>query len=487
MKRLHVYVIKSFLGPFFMTFFIVVFVLLMQFLWRYIGDLVGKGLELSVLVEMLFYASFGVLPYAFPLAMLLASIMTFGSMGENYELVAMKSAGISLFRIMRPLIVIAALIAILAFYFSNNILPKTNLKFTTLMVSVRQQRPELVLQEGVFTNGIDGYNIKVGRKDKKTNILYDLLIYDHTDNKSNESVTVADSGYLKITEDKKYMVLNLYNGINYSEEKSTNRKDINKRPFRRDKFDEQTIRVKVNNFDFNRRDEGIYKNMYRMLNINQLNLMMDTLNDKYYDQVRNYLLQININPAISRHVFDLTVRHDSLKYKTQIIADSIFVFDDYYNSIDKWVKAEIAMLALDKARSNMQNLNLYQGQLVERKRNINKYDMEKHRKFTLSIAVFIFFFVGAPLGAIIRKGGLGMPVVISILLFIAYYIVSMTGEKSAREDVWQMFTGMWLSTLIVFPIGIWLSYMAGTDSAIMSTETYVKIWNKIGIKNWFKK
>lgn len=487
MKRLHVYVIKSFLGPFFMTFFIVVFVLLMQFLWRYIGDLVGKGLELSVLVEMLFYASFGVLPYAFPLAMLLASIMTFGSMGENYELVAMKSAGISLFRIMRPLIVIAALIAILAFYFSNNILPKTNLKFTTLMVSVRQQRPELVLQEGVFTNGIDGYNIKVGRKDKKTNILYDLLIYDHTDNKSNESVTVADSGYLKITEDKKYMVLNLYNGINYSEEKSTNRKDINKRPFRRDKFDEQTIRVKVNNFDFNRRDEGIYKNMYRMLNINQLNLMLDTLNDKYFDQLRNYLLQININPAISRHVFDLTVRYDSLKYKDQIIADSIFVFDDYYNSIDKWVKAEIAMLALDKARSNMQNLNLYEGQLVERKRNINKYDMEKHRKFTLSVAVFIFFFVGAPLGAIIRKGGLGMPVVVSILLFIAYYIVSMTGEKSAREDVWQMFTGMWLSTLIVFPIGIWLSYMAGTDSAIMSTETYVKIWNKIGIKNWFKK
>jgi len=469
-----------------MTFFIVVFVLLMQFLWRYVGDLVGKGLDISVLAEMLFYASFGVLPYAFPLAMLLASIMTFGSLGENYELVAMKSAGISLFRIMRPLIFIAALIAIVAFYFSNNILPKTNLKFTTLMVSVRQQRPELVLQEGVFTNGIDGYNIKVGRKDKKTNVLYDLLIYDHTQNKSNESVTVADSGYLKITEDKQYMVLNLYSGVNYSEQ-AAERKDINNRPFRRDKFDEQTIRVKVNNFDFNRRDEGIYKNMYRMLNIKQLDLMLDTLNEKYYDQVRNYLLQININPTISRHVFNLTVQHDSLKQKMPVISDSIFVFDDYFNGIDKWVKAEIAMVAVDQARSNMQNLNLYQGQLVERKRNLNKYDMEKHRKFTLSVAVFIFFFVGAPLGAIIRKGGLGMPVVVSILLFIAYYIVSMTGEKSAREDVWQMFTGMWLSTLIVFPIGIWLSYMAGTDSAIMATENYTKILNKIGIGNWFKK
>ncbi len=487
MKRLHIYVIKSFLGPFFMTFFIVVFVLLMQFLWRYVGDLVGKGLDLSVLGEMLFYASFGVLPYAFPLAMLLASIMTFGSLGENYELVAMKSAGISLFRIMRPLIVIAALVAGLAFYFANNILPQTNLKFTTLMVSVKQQRPELVLQEGVFTDEIDGYNIKIGSKNKKTNVLYDLLIYDHTQNKSNESVTVADSGYLKITEDKKYMVLTLYNGVNYAEEKTTERKNINNRPFRRDKFQEQTIRVKVNNFEFNRRDEGIYRNFYRMLNIKQLSLMSDTLNEKYYEQVRNFLLQIDINPTITRHVFNYTVLHDSLKQKEIYTPDSIFVFDDYFNGIDKWIKAEITMTALDRARSNVQNLNLYHGQLTERKRNLNKYDMERHRKYTLSIAVFIFFFVGAPLGAIIRKGGLGMPVVVSILLFIAYYIVSMTGEKSAREDVWQMFTGMWFSTFIFFPIGVWLSYMAGTDSAVMSSEAYLKLFSKLGLGNLISK
>ena len=486
MKRLHLYVIKSFLGPFVMTFFIVVFVLLMQFLWRYVGDLVGKGLDLKVLGEMLFYASFGVLPYAFPLAMLLASIMTFGSLGENYELVAMKSAGISLFRIMRPLIVIAALISFLAFYVSNNILPKTNLKFTTLMVSVKQQRPELVLQEGVFTNEIDGYNIKIGRKDKKTNVLYDLLIYDHTKNKSNESVTVADSGYLKITEDKKYMVLTLYNGVNYSEQPN-DRSHLNRRPFRRDKFDEQTIRVRVNNFEFSRRDEGIYRNMYRMLNIKQLELMSDTLNEKYYEQVRNYLMQIDINPTISRRVFDLTVLNDSLKQNIEISPDSTFNFDVYFNGIDKWVKAEIAMTALDRARNNMQNLNLYQGQITERKRHINKYEMERHRKFTLSFAVFIFFFVGAPLGAIIRKGGLGMPVVVSIALFIAYYIVSMTGEKSAREDVWQMFTGMWFSTLLFFPVGAWLSYMAVSDSAVMSAETYTKLFNKLGLGSLFNK
>lgn len=487
MKRLHWYVIKSFLGPFFMTFFIVVFVLLMQFLWKYVDDLVGKGLEMKVLGEMLFYASFGLLPYAFPLAMLLASIMTFGSLGENYELVAMKSSGISLFRIMRPLIVIAVFVTFVAYYFSNNVLPHTNLKFTALMVSVKQQRPELVVQEGVFTSGIDGYNIKVGRKDSKTNMLYDLLIYDHTRNKSNESVTVADSGYLKITEDKKYMVLTLYSGVNYAEDaQRQDRRDVNKRPFRRDKFEEQLIRIKVVNFDFNRKDEGVYRNMYRMLNIKQLLLQEDTLNEKYYSQLRNYLLQININSVLTKQMYNLTVPHDSLKRELDIKPDSTFNFDAYFGGIDKWVQAQIAQNALDKARNNMQNLNLYQGQLYERKKNINKYEMERHRKFTLSIAVLIFFIIGAPLGAIIRKGGLGMPVVVSILLFIAYYIVSMTGEKSAREDVWQMFTGMWFSSFVFLPIGAWLSYKAGTDSTLMSAETYSKLFSKLGIGKWIK-
>ena len=487
MKRLHWYVIKSFLGPFFMTFFIVVFILLLQFLWKYVDDLVGKGLEIKVLGEMLFYASFGLLPFAFPLAMLLASIMTFGSLGENYELVAMKSSGISLFRIMKPLIVIAIFVTFIAFYFSNNILPYTNLKFTTLMYSVKKQRPELILQQGIFTNEMDGYNIKVGRKSNKSNMLYDLLIYDHTRNRANESVTVADSGYLRITDDKRYMVLNLYSGVNYSEEKSKNRKDRDKHPFRRDKFDEQTIRVRVKDFEFDRRDEDIFKNSYRMLNISQLVIMKDSLDIEYYKKLRNYILQININSSLSRKVFKLTALNDTLKHKNELEADSTFNFDEYFGGIDKWVKAEITESALKKARDNTQNLILYQRQLYERKKNINKHDMEKHRKFTLSIAVLIFFFIGAPLGAIIRKGGLGMPVVVSIMLFIAYYILSMTGEKSAREEVWQMVSGMWFSSFIFFPIGVWLSYKAGTDSAIMTAETYTKFFNKIGIGKLFRK
>ncbi len=487
MKRLHWYVIKSFLGPFFMTFFIVVFVLLMQFLWKYVDDLVGKGLDFKVLAEMLFYASFGLLPFAFPLAMLLASIMTFGSLGEKYELVAMKSSGISLFRIMRPLIAIAILVTIIAFYFSNTILPYTNLKFTTLMYSVKQQKPELVLQQGVFTNEMTGYSIKVGRKDTKSNKLYDLLIYNHTGTNYNENVTVADSGYMQMTDDKKYMVLTLYSGVNYSEEKTRDRKERKKHPFRRDKFKEQTIRVRVKDFAFNKSDESIFKNSYRMLNIHNLVLMEDSLTTKYKKRLRDFILQININRPLTLSVFDITAPNDSLKRNLTIEADTTFNFDEYFAGIDKWVKAEIVGNALEMAKSNIRNITLYQGQLYERKKYINKHEMERHRKYTLSIAVLIFFFIGAPLGAIIRKGGLGMPVVVSILLFIAYYIISMTGEKSAREDVWQMFTGMWFSSFLFLPIGIWLSYKAGTDSAIMSAETYSKFLKKLGLKRFIKK
>ena len=487
MKKLHWYIIKSFLGPFFMTFFIVVFVLLMQFLWKYVDDLVGKGLDFNVLAEMIFYASFGLLPYAFPLAMLLASIMTFGSLGENYELLAMKSAGISLFRIMRPLMVIAVFITITAFYFSNYILPKTNLRFTTLLYSVKEQRPELVLREGVFTDELNDYSIRVGRKDPKNNMLYDLLIYNHTGNKSNESVIIADSGYLKITEDKKYMVLNLFNGVNYSEEeKARNRRDQTY-PFRRDKFEEETIRIELRGFEFNRRDESIFKNMYRMLNIKQLSYMEDTLSNDYRSRLRTYLMQINLNSSVSRRMYNLTVPDDSLKRNVDVHPDSIFNFTTYFNNQDKWVKAEITQAALSSARSNVQSLNMYDSQLYNRKKTINKYKMERHRKFTLSIAVLIFFLIGAPLGAIIRKGGLGMPVVVSILLFIAYYIVSMTGEKSAREDVWNMFSGMWFSTFVFLPIGIWLAYKAGTDAALMNAETYIKLFNKLGLNSIFYK
>jgi len=486
MKRLHSYVIKSFIGPFVMTFFIVLFILLMQFLWRYVDDLVGKGLEFSVLAEMMFYASFALLPLAFPLAMLLASIMTFGSLGENYELVAMKASGISLFRIMRPLIIIAIIITGIAFYFSNNIVPKTNLRFSTLLYSIRQQKPELILQPGIFTNEIDGYSIKVGDKDSKTKMLYDLLIYDHTSGKPNESVTVADSGLLRITDDKKYMVLTLFDGINYQEQKPETREDKEKYPYQRNSFREQTIRVKTRGFDFNRRDESVFKNSSRMLNLTELNYVEDSLSSDYYIRLKKYVSQVNLNPVLTIRLYNFMTPEDSLKREFPI-PDSIFDFDAYFSGLDKWVQADIAELSLTSARSIVQNLNMFQNQLYAHKINLNRYEIEVHRKFSLSVAVLIFFFIGAPLGAIIRKGGLGMPVIVSILLFIFYYIISMSGEKSAREDVWSMMNGMWLSSYIFLPVGVWLTYKAATDSSIMLSETYTKFFGRIGLGRLFRK
>ena len=481
MKRLHLYVTRSFIGPFIMTFFIVLFVLLMQFLWKYVDDLVGKGLDFKVLGEMMFYASFALLPLAFPLAMLLASIMTFGSLGENYELVAMKASGISLFRIMKPLIVIAILITFTAFYFSNYVLPETNLRFSTLLYSVKKQRPELVLQAGVFTNEMDGYSIKVGSKDNKSKMLYDVLIYDHTGGKANESVTIADSGFLKITQDRKYMVLNLFNGINYAEQRPQNRSKDN-RGFQRNRFDEQTIRVRVRDFEFNRRDESIFRNQYRMLNTKELKMMEDTLTNDYKTRLRKYLLQLNPNRTISRKMVNLVATNDTLMRDIKVTEpDSIFSVDSVIAGFDKWIQADIAQLALESARNTMQTINMYEGQLYVQKKTLNKYKMEFHRKFTLSIAVLIFFFIGAPLGAIIRKGGLGMPVIVSILLFIFYYIISMSGEKSAREDAWSMINGMWFSSYIFLPVGVWLTYKAVTDSAILSAETYTRFFNRLGI------
>jgi lipopolysaccharide export system permease protein len=484
-KRLHWYVLKTFLGPFVLTFFICVFILLMQFLWKYVDDLVGKGLEWNILAELLFYASFGLLPYAFPLSTLLASIMAFGELGENYELVAMKSSGISLLRIMKPLIVVAMMITMTAFFFANYVLPHTNLRFTTLLWSVKQQRPEMVLKAGVFTNDIDGYSIRVGRVDNSNNSLHDILIYDHTNGKTNQSVTVADSGFLHITEDKNHMVLTLYNGENFSEENLN--KGQNSYPFRRDRFKKQILNVRVYNFEFQRRDESIFKNSYRMLNINQLEYARDSLIRDYTLRVRNFVTTTRYNTYIYQRLAARVNNNDSLLRSYSV--DSVRYFDtgSLLAGHNTWNNQEVLSMAINNARTNFQEVNSIDNNLYSRKRRINMHEMEFHRKFTLSFAVLIFFFIGAPLGAIIRKGGLGMPVVVSILLFILYYIFSMTGEKSAREDVWNMSAGMWFSSFVFLSVGIWLTYKAVTDSSILLTETYTNLLKKIIPQKWLRK
>lgn len=472
MKRLHQFVLKSFFGPFFMTFFICVFILLMQFLWRYIDDMVGKGLEWNIILELLFYASLALVPMAFPLAMLLASIMSFGNLGENYELVAMKASGISLFRIMRPLIIVALGLCLFAFYFSNNILPKTNLKFGALMFSVKRQKPEMVIKEGVFTNDIDGYSIKVDRRSRSSNLLYKILVYDHTDNQGNVSVTVADSGFMRISEDKKFMVMTLFDGETATETEPNERGRNKSYPFRRTRFGKQVVTVPLRGFDFKRTDENLLRSAYRMMNLSQLEHSEDSLYTDYQYRVRRFAISMRYNDILNKSIINMSHPLDSLRKYHPFESTREIDFRQIYEGLDQMDKNQVFSSALEMARSNKQTIDQNVSELYNLKKNLNKYSMEKHRKFTWSVACLIFFFIGAPLGAIIRKGGLGMPVVVSILLFISYYMVSIVGEKFAREDVWDMYSGMWFSTFLFLPIGLFLSYKAVNDSGLLNMETY---------------
>lgn len=479
MKRLHRFIIKSFLGPFFMTFFISVFILLMQFLWRYIDDLVGKGLDWKIVTELLLYASCGLVPLAFPLAMLLASIMTFGNMGENYELVAMKASGISLFRIMRPLMAVTLVLTAIAFYFSNSILPKTNLEFHSLLYSVKQQKPEMIIKEGVFSNDMDNYSIKVERKGRDNNMLYDVMIYNHSQNDGNVNVTIADSGKMEITEDKMFMSVTLYSGQSYWDEKEKRTSREKRYPFRRESFSKEVINISMLGFAFNRTDEELFKSGPRAMNVGQLKTHGDSLFNDYKVRLWRFVTSMSYQSDLSRQVVWLAMPYDSMKVNPNLKPDTIVDIDKTIASLTTFEKEEIYQKAIANVRGNSQIITQQMGEIYNRKKYVNTFPMEWHRKFTLSIACLIFFFIGAPLGAIIRKGGLGMPVVVSILMFIAYYILMITGEKFAREDAWSMTTGMWFASLVFMPLGIWLTYKAATDSGIMSLESYQIFFKKL--------
>ena len=474
-----------------MTFFICVFVLLMQFLWKYIDDLVGKGLDWKIVAELLAYASFALIPLAFPLAMLLSSIMTFGNFGENYELVAMKASGISLFRIMRPLLVLAILLTTFAFFFSNNILPKTNLKFHTLLYSVRHQKPEMIIKEGVFVNDMPNFSLKVERKGKDNNMLYDVMIYNHADNQGNIKVTVADSGKMvvsQVTATEKYMAITLYNGHNYEEGRERNAGTYGRKyPFLRESFTKETININMNQFEFKRMDENQLRSSSRMMSAKDLVSQGDSLFSDYKIRLWHFVTSLNYGSEINRQVNWLSIPIDSLRKNPNIKSDTLINIDQTIAAMSTFEKTELYRKAIGSAQNNSQTISQTMDEMYKRRKFINSFPMEWHRKFTLSFACLIFFFIGAPLGAIIRKGGLGMPVVVSILMFIAYYILMITGEKFASEDAWSMIGGMWFASMVFLPLGGWLTYKAATDSGVMNMESYQELFKKLTNLSFLKR
>jgi lipopolysaccharide export system permease protein len=464
MKKLHKLVVTSYIGPFVVTFFLSMFILLMQFLWKYIDDLVGKGLEWYIIGELLFYASATFVPLALPLAVLLSSIMTMGAMGEHYELVAFKAAGISIGKIIWPMVVISGILVIAAFYFSNNILPVANLKSLSLLYDVRHQRPAFNIIEGVYYKGIDNYVIKVEDKGSDGQSLYGIKIYDHTERRGNINLTTAEWGTMAVTPNKRHLVLTLYNGTNYLED-SKEFTDPG-RPFQRTKFDQQIRKFDLSVFDLTRTDQDLFKSNFRMLNLKQLIFYEDSLSAELNHKKEQYT-----GTYMTR--FNYLLRIDSTALAS--IPPGQFVYWDHKElKVNPAASAGLIENAMSVVRVNKDNSMFSHEEFRQRKRSLARYQIEFHRKFTLSFACIVLFMIGAPLGAIIRKGGFGLPVVVSVLLFVVFHVVSITGEKFVREGVLEAHQGMWLASLLLFPVGLLLIYKATTDSALLDIDNYLK-------------
>lgn len=484
-KRLYTFMLQSFLPLFLMTFFICLFIILMQFLWRYVDELVGKGLEVTVIAELFFYAALTMVPMALPLAILLASLMTFGNLGERFELTAMKASGVSLLKTMRPLIVLMCFVAVGAFFFQNNVLPIAQTKMWTLLYSIRQTSPELDIPEGVFYDQIPGYNLYVKSKNRDTGMMHEMMIYDVSKGFDNASIILADSGKMSFTEDKTHLFLQLWNGESFENLREQTGVSAKKNvPYRRESFGSKEIMLAFD-ANFNRMDDDAMRNQYVGKNIEELQATIDSVN-----------LRIDSVGAVYGKVLKETpyfgVPYKTYKYKdgkqtsqvnAPVVLEHPLVVDSVFAGTSAGYAKSYKQQALSKAKRQKQDFEYKSYTMKDDRKTIRRHAIELMKKFTLSFACIIFFFIGAPLGAIIRKGGLGMPLVISVFLFIFYYIIDNTGYKMAREGRIEVWQGMWLSSAVLLPLGIFFTYKAVNDSAVFNRDAYVNFFRKLIGKN----
>ncbi len=470
-KKLDIFILKSFCLLFLGTFFICLFIFMMQFLWRYVDEMVGKGLELHVLAQFFFYSALTLVPASLPLAVLLAALITFGNFGERFELLAMKAAGISLLKVMRPLIVFTIFICAVSFYFQNVIGPQAQTKLWTLLISMKQKSPELDIPEGVFYSEIEGYNLYVKHKNRDTGVLYDVLIYNFDKGFENAQIIKADSGKLEMTADKKHLYLHLFSGELFENLASQNMTQANV-PYRREAFSEKHAIIEFNS-DFSMVDAGIMSSQsngkdMKMLQtaIDSMKLLTDSIGHAYYQQAMSgpYLVTSGLT------------KMDTLRIKRA--RGEAYNLDSLFKASTLLQKQKIIASALNRAESTGSDWNFKSFNITQTENNLRRHMTAWHEKLTLSLACLIFFFIGAPLGGIIRKGGIGMPVVISVLIFIIYYIINNTGYKMARDGKWIVWMGMWTSTAILAPLGAFLTYKSNNDSVVLNADAYI---------DWFKK
>lgn len=478
-KRLHWFVLKSFLPLFAMTFFIVLFIVLMQFLWKYIDDLVGKGLSLEVLAELFFYAAVSMVPMALPLAILLASLMTFGNFGEKFELTAMKASGISLVRVMAPLIVLIGGIAVGAFFFQNNVLPTAQVKMWTLLFSMKQKSPELEIPEGVFYDKIPGYNLFVKEKDKETGILYDVMIYDVSRGGDQGTILLADSARLAFTPDNRYLYLHLYQGEQFENLRDQTSRDANV-PFRRETFFDKQVLIPFD-ANFNRLDDNSMRKQYVGKNISELHHTIDSVNLRLDSIGRDYTRELHNGPLAILNGHLRSFSSPGIQSAPDEVRDkkSPLILDSLLSKLDDSGRRMVVEGAMQSIRRERDDFEFKGATMADDRKILRRHEIELLKKYTLSVACLIMFFIGAPLGAIIRKGGIGTPLVISVLLFLVYYIIDNTGYKMARDGRWIVWIGMWLSTAILAPLGIYVTYKAMNDSSVFDKDLYISLLKKI--------
>ena len=479
MKKLDLYLIKKFMGPFLVVFFIVVFALSLQFIWQYINDLAGKGLSIGVIFEFWGWASCTLLPNEIPLATLLASIMTLGGLGERNELLAMKAAGISLMRIMLPLVVISTLITVGAFFVADRLVPYAFNKVYTLKQDITRTRDEIKIPTGIFYDGIDGYILRVADRNEETQMMYDLIIYDHTSNMGNTNMTVADSGRIEITPDKENLIFNLYDGCSYTETNTMNFRDTTLE-LSRLRFNEQQLIIQLDNYRFQRSEQDNYGDELKSLGIKRLRHDRDSISRQLDTMVRRQLPRFASTVGLN-YLYQL----DTLLGKDKTYLGDLNV-DSIRASLTPQELQRVRRSAAGKAETGEEQVKNFERESSYNVSMIRRIDVESIIKFTLSLSCLIFFFVGAPLGAIIRKGGFGTPVVISILLYLIYYIIDIIGRKLAtRSGTLTPWEGALISTLVLLPMAILLTRKSTQDSSLFNPDAYKEFFRRIG--KWIAK
>ncbi|MGI4805574.1 MAG: LptF/LptG family permease [Janthinobacterium lividum] len=467
MKKIHKLILKAFIQPFFVTFFIVMFVLLMLFLFKYIDDLIGKGFEWYVILELMMYASATNVAMALPLSILLSSIMTFGSLGENYELVAIKSAGVSLSRSMYPMVIVVALLSISAFLFSDYMLPVANLKYYSLLYDARQQKSTQLLPEGIFSSSFPGYSIRVHKKDPDGIRLYGMMIYEKNTTTGSNNLIFAKEGSMFRTPDDSFLVLKLKNGIRYEE--TNGDKGYNPRQrLTRLRFKATEQKFDLSSLKFKRTNESEFKSAYQMMNLKQLKQSREEIEHR-----------LDSGLSTEFRTFNPYVKYFSVPHKPKPNQESYKLAKNLLLTFKPQERLSTVGGALGEVRSLKEIIS---SKIEARKGstdNIRRTMIEYQRKFVLSAACLVLFLIGAPLGAIIRKGGLGLPVVVSVVFFLIYHIIYTIGEKSAKDGHVPPVVGMWIAIVVLTPLGIFLTYKAATDSAIFDSDSYKKFFAKL--------